>query len=79
MKTSSLIKIGAGFIVLFLIVIQFFDTDYINKKTMDHCTECQSDDIDYATRVIGYLKKVTNFSKDRQKEEKRRYYGNAEV
>jgi hypothetical protein len=26
MKTSSLIKIGAGFIVLFLIVIQF-DTD----------------------------------------------------
>lgn len=27
MKTSSLIKIVAGFIVLFLIVIQFFDTD----------------------------------------------------
>jgi len=27
MKTSSLIKIGAGFIVLFLIVIQLFDTD----------------------------------------------------
>ncbi|TXI80355.1 MAG: cytochrome C [Crocinitomicaceae bacterium] len=27
MKTSSLIKTGAGFIVLFLIVIQFFDTD----------------------------------------------------
>ncbi|WP_299183714.1 anaerobic ribonucleoside-triphosphate reductase [uncultured Chryseobacterium sp.] len=52
---------------------------YINKKTMDHCTECHSNDIDYATRVIGYLKKVTNFSKDRQKEEKRRYYGNAEV
>lgn len=27
MKTSSLIKTGAGFIVLFLIMIQFFDTD----------------------------------------------------
>ncbi|THV62197.1 heme-binding domain-containing protein [Chryseobacterium candidae] len=27
MKTSSLIKTGAGFIVLLLIVIQFFDTD----------------------------------------------------
>ncbi|MDH5033465.1 heme-binding domain-containing protein [Chryseobacterium cucumeris] len=27
MKTSSLIKTGAGFIALFLIVIQFFDTD----------------------------------------------------
>ena len=27
MKTSSLVKTGAGFIVLLLIVIQFFDTD----------------------------------------------------
>lgn len=52
---------------------------FINKRTMNHCTECNSTDIDYATRVIGYLKKVTNFSKDRQKEEKARYYGNAKV
>ncbi|WP_029292682.1 anaerobic ribonucleoside-triphosphate reductase [Chryseobacterium hispalense] len=52
---------------------------FINKRTLNHCTECNSTDIDYATRVIGYLKKVTNFSKDRQKEEKARYYGNAKV
>lgn len=52
---------------------------FIDKRTMDHCTECNSTNIDYATRVIGYLKKITNFSKDRQKEEKVRYYGNAEV
>ncbi|WP_404986354.1 anaerobic ribonucleoside-triphosphate reductase [Chryseobacterium sp. M5] len=52
---------------------------FIDKRTMDHCTECNSINIDYATRVIGYLKKITNFSKDRQKEEKVRYYGNAEV
>ncbi len=52
---------------------------FINKRTMDHCTECHSANIDYATRIIGYLKKVTNFSKDRQKEEKLRYYGNAKV
>lgn len=52
---------------------------FVNKRTMNHCTDCNSFDIDYATRVIGYLKKITNFSKDRQKEEKIRYYGNAEV
>lgn len=52
---------------------------FINKRTMDHCTECHSANVDYATRIIGYLKKVTNFSKDRQKEEKLRYYGNAKV
>ena len=47
---------------------------YINKKTENHCTKCGSTDIDYATRVIGYLRRVTNFSKERQKEESRRHY-----
>lgn len=55
------------------------DCGYINKHTVDHCTKCHSQNIDYATRVIGYLKKVTNFSKDRQQEERRRYYGHAKV
>lgn len=47
---------------------------YINKKTENHCTKCGSTDIDYATRVIGYLRRVTNFSKERQEEESRRHY-----
>jgi len=48
--------------------------DYINKQTKQSCTKCGSKDVDYATRIIGYLKRITNFSKDRQKEEKQRYY-----
>ena len=52
---------------------------YINKRTLNHCTACCSTDVDYATRIIGYLKKITNFSKDRQKEARKRYYGNATV
>ena len=52
---------------------------YINKQTLNHCTACCSTDVDYATRIIGYLKKITNFSKDRQKEARKRYYGNATV
>ncbi|WP_172914530.1 anaerobic ribonucleoside-triphosphate reductase [Capnocytophaga canis] len=52
---------------------------YINKHTTDHCVKCHSTDVDYATRIIGYLKKISNFSKDRQKEAKKRYYGNTAV
>ncbi len=48
--------------------------DYINKETKHSCTKCGSGNIDYATRVIGYLKRITNFSKDRQIEEKLRSY-----
>lgn len=47
---------------------------YINKNTMDHCTACGSTDVDYGTRIIGYLKRITAFSSPRQREESRRVY-----
>lgn len=47
---------------------------HIDKRTLDSCSKCNSHDIDYGTRVIGYLKKVTSFSKQRQSEHKRRFY-----
>ena len=50
------------------------ECDYINKETKHSCIKCGSDNVDHATRVIGYLKRITNFSKDRQIEEKLRNY-----
>jgi ribonucleoside-triphosphate reductase len=50
------------------------DCGHIDKRYMDHCPVCGSKNIDYATRVIGYLKRVSNFSHDRQVEANRRYY-----
>lgn len=47
---------------------------YISKHKLNECPECHSKNIDYATRVIGYLKKVSNFSEARQEEAKRRSY-----
>ena len=38
------------------------------------CTTCGSTDVDHATRVIGYLKRVSSFSSGRQKEHQLRYY-----
>lgn len=50
------------------------ECDYINKETKHSCIKCGSDNVDHATRVIGYLKRIKNFSKDRQIEEKLRNY-----
>lgn len=47
---------------------------HIDKHTLDKCPACGSTSISYLTRVIGYLKKISNFSKERQKEASRRYY-----
>ena len=40
---------------------------------------CGSTNLDYLTRIIGYLKRVSNFSLDRQKEAGRRYYQKVEA
>jgi ribonucleoside-triphosphate reductase len=50
------------------------DCGYIHIETVDECPKCGSKNIGYATRVIGYLKRVDNFSKERQNEESKRYY-----
>lgn len=48
--------------------------DHIDKLTLQCCPECGSKDIDYGTRVIGYLKRVSAFSSARQKEHSLRFY-----
>lgn len=47
---------------------------HISKHRLDKCPRCGSRDLDYATRIIGYLKLVSRFAAERQAEEHRRYY-----
>ena len=47
---------------------------YISKDTLTKCPKCGSENIDYLTRVIGYLKRVSSFAEPRQVEASRRYY-----
>lgn len=46
----------------------------IDKRTLHKCSACGSDDVDYGTRVIGYLKRISSFSAGRRKEHKLRHY-----
>lgn len=50
------------------------DCDYINTDTENHCVKCGSTNVDYGTRVIGYLKRISNFSEARQAEASKRFY-----
>ncbi len=47
---------------------------HIDKRTLHACSHCGSDDIDYGTRVIGYLKRVSAFSSGRRREHALRHY-----
>ena len=50
------------------------DCGYISKHTLDVCPHCGSHNLDYLTRVIGYLKRISSFSEPRQIEASSRFY-----
>ena len=47
---------------------------HISKHRLDACPKCGSRDLDYATRIIGYLKLISRFAHDRQIEANKRHY-----
>ena len=46
----------------------------IDKRYLKECPHCHSTNVDYLTRIIGYMKRVSNFSAARQVEASKRYY-----
>lgn len=54
------------------------DCGHIDKRYLKECPHCHSKNVDYLTRIIGYLKRVSNFSQARQEEEGRRYYAKSD-
>ncbi|MDL2296669.1 anaerobic ribonucleoside-triphosphate reductase [Bacteroidales bacterium OttesenSCG-928-B11] len=50
------------------------DCGHIDKRNLQECPSCHSKNLDYLTRIIGYMKRVSNFSQARQKEAESRHY-----
>ena len=50
------------------------DCGHIDKQNLKNCPKCNGTNLDYLIRVIGYLKRISNFSEGRQKEASSRYY-----
>ncbi len=55
------------------------DCGHIDKRYLHECPECHSQNLDYLTRVIGYMKRVSSFSQARQEEASRRHYEKATI
>ena len=70
-------KLGVNYWTFNVLMTICNDCGFINVNTENHCTKCGSKDIDYATRVIGYLKRISSFSSERQKEAGLRIYNKA--
>lgn len=70
-------KLGVNYWTFNVLMTLCNDCGFINVNTENYCTKCGSKDIDYATRVIGYLKRISSFSTERQKEAGLRIYNKA--
>lgn len=70
-------KTGCNYFCINVKITICNECDHIDKKTEQRCQRCGSVAIDYGTRVIGYLKRVSAFSSARQKEHALRYYHRA--
>ena len=55
------------------------DCGYISKHTIHECPKCGGTNFDYWTRIIGYLRKVSDFNEGRQIEESKRVYTKKEI
>ena len=55
------------------------DCGHISKHKFNKCPRCGSENVDWATRIIGYLKLISKFSEQRQIEASKRYYINGDV
>ena len=72
------IKAGCGYFTFNIPNTVCNDCGHIDKRNLKKCPVCGSENVDYLTRVIGYLKRVSNFAEARQIEAGRRYYASPE-
>lgn len=68
------VKVGCSYFTFNIPNTICNDCGYITKHKFDKCPRCGSENVDWATRIIGYLKRISKFSEQRQIEASKRYY-----
>lgn len=74
MILNNAIKTGCSYFTFNIPNTVCNDCGSISKHRLDRCGKCGSQNLDYVTRIIGYLKRISRFSEARQKEAEKRYY-----
>ena len=69
------IKYGTSYFTFNIPNSQCDDCGFISKQKLHECPKCGSKRITWWTRIIGYLRPISAFSKGRQIEANRRVYG----
>lgn len=66
--------VGCKYLTFNVVNSECENCHYIAKELFDVCPKCGSKKVSHYDRVIGYLTKISNWSKGRQEEQKTRVY-----
>lgn len=69
-------KEGTSYFTFNIPMSECKDCGHTANSPIEECPKCNSKNIRYWTRIIGYLTAVDNWSKARQQEQKKRLYDN---
>ena len=69
-------KEGTSYFTFNIPMSECKDCGHTVNSPIEECPKCNSKNIRYWTRIIGYLTAVDNWSKARQQEQKKRLYDN---
>ena len=67
---------GTNYFTFNIPISECKDCGHVVNAPITECPKCGSKNIDYWTRIIGYLRPVSAFSDPRKIEQKKRVYGN---
>ena len=68
------IKEGTNYFTFNIPISECKNCGHVVNAPIEKCPICGSDNIDYWTRIIGYLRPVSAFSNPRKIEQKKRVY-----
>jgi ribonucleoside-triphosphate reductase len=68
------IKEGTNYFTFNIPISECKSCGHVVNAPIDKCPKCGSENIDYWTRIIGYLRPVSAFSNSRKIEQKKRIY-----
>ena len=68
------IKEGTNYFTFNIPISECKSCGHVVNAPIDKCPKCGSENIDYWTRIIGYLRPVSAFSNPRKIEQKKRTY-----
>jgi ribonucleoside-triphosphate reductase len=71
-------KVGCNYLTFNIPMSECDDCGHIVNAPVNECPKCHSNNISYATRIIGYLTKVKNWNDSRKKEFETRVFNHVD-